>query len=328
MSDYIVVTPEFDEEKKRIIKENIQTKNRTINFLASTIPEKRKEVLQRATVLLTFNPERDLSGEEYQRLQNVKFIQLISAGADHFPFKKIPDRIKIASNTGAYGRPIAEHVVAMALCFAKRLREEHQNMQNGDFKQFEVYSKAIYNSTVGILGFGGIGRATARLFKAFGAQIFGMNTTGQTDEPVDFIGTTSDLEHILESSDIVVLSLPLNNNTRQLIRKEQLEWMKSNAILINVARGELINQKDLYEHLKKHPEFKAGLESWWVEPLRHGSFELEYPLLDLPNVLASPHNSSAVPGIMNHGVAEAAKNVDKYLRGEPFKGEINRKDFV
>jgi glycerate dehydrogenase len=252
-------------------------------------------------------------------------MQLISAGADHIPYHKIPGHITIASNTGAYAKPIAEHVLAMSLTSAKRLREEHHNMKKGEFNQYNHPNMALYNSTVGILGFGGIGKTAARLFRAFGARIFAMNTSGKSSEPTDFVGTMDDLKMILKSSDIVVLSLPLNNHTRGLIGKEQLNWMKPDGILVNVARGEIINQKELYEHLKQYPSFKAGLESWWVEPVRHGRFELDYPFLELPNVLASPHNSAVVPGIMEHGVDEAAKNIQKYLHGEPFKGEVCRK---
>ncbi|HKK44973.1 MAG TPA: NAD(P)-dependent oxidoreductase, partial [Balneolaceae bacterium] len=291
MTRQILVTTKANPDQRHLI-ENLLSANKTnIDFLYEVSKERRQSVLKNAEILLTLNPLNDLDNNEFDLLENVDFIQLISAGADHFPYHKFPEDIIIASNPGAYAEPIAEHVVAMVLALAKRLQEEHQKMQQGEFNQFH-FNKSIKDSTIGILGFGGIGKATAKLFGAFGSRIFAMNTSGKTDESVDFIGTTKDLKHILKSSDVVVLSLPLNNNTRGLIEKEQLEWMKDDAILINVARGEIINQKDLYEHLKNNSGFKAGLESWWVEPLRHGSFKLEYPLLDLPNVLASPHNSS------------------------------------
>ena len=327
MSAPILVTTDLDESQQKLINERISAEGKTVDFLYSLSEENRQAALKNAEILLTLNPLHDLEEAEFELLKNVQFIQLISAGADHFPYQKVPEDITIASNPGAYAEPIAEHVVAMALDLAKRLRKEHQNMQRGEFNQFH-FNKSIKDSTIGILGFGGIGKATAHLFRAFGSQIFALNTSGQSEKPTDFIGTTDDLQHILESSDIIVLSLPLNNDTRGLIGKEQLEWMKSDAILINVARGEIIDQKDLYEHLENHPDFKAGLESWWVEPLRHGSFELEYPFLELPNVLASPHNSSIVPGALEHGISEAMENIKQYLKGESIKGKINRENFI
>lgn len=323
----ILVTPEVDPQQQQLIQDLLASGQTTVRFLPDIPQHDRKQALQEAQILLTFNPVRNLSKAEFRYLDTLRFMQLISAGADHLPYEKLPEDITLASNTGAYSKPIAEHVVAMTLALAKRLREEHSNMQNGEFNQF-AKNKFIADSTVGILGFGGIGQATARLFRAFGSRIFAMNTTGETNEPTYFIGTSDDLQHILQASDIVVLSLPLNKHTREMIARPQLKWMPSDGILINVARGEIINQRDLYEHLSEHPEFKAGLESWWVEPLRHGSLELEYPFLDLPNVLASPHNSSMVPGIMTHGIAEAAKNIKRFINGETFKGEIDRTNFV
>jgi len=329
MPEYkIVVTSNIDEEKRKVVKKVLENKQSQVLFLSPNSDKKRKEMLKNADVLLTLNPAYDLSEDEIACLDNVRFMQLFSAGADHIPFQDIPEHITLASNTGAYAEPIAEHVVAMSLALAKRLMEEHKNMIKGEFNQFNGSSKFIKDATIGILGFGGIGKATARLFRAFGSRIFAMNTSGKSDEPTDFIGTTDDLEYILESSDVIVFSMPLTNKTRGLIGKRELEWTKKDAILVNVARGEIINQKALFDHLKANPDFKAGLESWWVEPLRHGKFKLEYPLLDLPNVLASPHNSSVVPGIMKHGIAEASENIKKYLNGEPFKGEINRDDYM
>jgi len=327
MTKHLLVTPEADEARKELINTVLEDVNITIDYLTDLKEAERSEVLRKAELMLTFNPAKALKEQEFTFLQNLDFVQLISAGADHIPFSKIPDQATIASNAGAYAQPIAEHVIAMALALAKRLREEHRNMQQGAFNQFSE-NKFIRDSTIGILGFGGIGQATADLFRAFGAKIMGMNTSGETQRDIDFIGTTQDLPHILEQSDILVISLPLKKQTRHLIGRKELDHMKADAILINVARGEIIEQQALYEHLKNHPDFKAGLESWWKEPLRHGSFELEYPFLDLPNVLASPHNSSMVPGTLQKGLVEALKNIKKYLRGESIKGELNRENFV
>lgn len=328
MGQRLVVTASVNTDQRAIICERFQGEDVDVDFLESAADHDRPALLKQADVLLMFTPYREFKDGEYGLLQNVEFIQLISAGADHIQYRKFPEHPTMASNTGAYAKPMAEHVLAMSLSLAKCLREEHRNMKKGQFNQYNKPNLALYNATVGILGFGGIGKATARLFRPIGLRIFAMNTNGRSDEPADFVGTTDNLKYILESSDIVVLSLPLNNHTRGLIGKEQLEWMKPEAILINVARGEIINQKELYGHLKAHPGFKAGLESWWTEPVRHGRFELDYPFLELPNVLGSPHNSSIVDGIMEHGVDEAAKNIQRFLHDEPIKGKIQRDDYM
>lgn len=268
MSHHILVSLNYGQNRQQYIQKLFQEHDVTINFLKTTPSSKREAVIKQATVLLTFQPERDFKDDEFKLLESLQFIQLTSSGADHFPFRKVPDDITLASNAGAYARPMAEHVMAMTLALAKRLREEHQNMHQGRFNQGNK-NISIADSTIGILGFGSVGQAVADLFRVFGVRVFAMNTSGETDQSIDFIGTTDDLEHILRSSDIIVLSMPLNKHTRRLIGKEQLQWMADDTILVNVARGEIIRQKDLYEHLKNHPEFKAGIEAWWVEPARH-----------------------------------------------------------
>ena len=92
--------------------------------------------------------------------------------------------------------------------------------------------------------------------------------------------------------------------------------MKPDAVLVNVARGEIIDQASLYQHLLDHPRFTACLEAWWVEPVRHGKFELKYPFFDLPNLIASPHNSAMTVGALSLGASRAAQNILRLFKGK------------
>src|SRR5205807_3680527 len=103
--------------------------------------------------------------------------------------------ILAASTPGAYATPKAEHLLAMTLALAKRLLVENQKLRNGEFDQFTP-NRLLAGMTAGILGFGGIGRATARLMRAFGMRIFAINSSGTSPEPTDFLGTLHDLEHV------------------------------------------------------------------------------------------------------------------------------------
>jgi len=183
-------------------------------------------------------------------------------------------------------------------------------------------------SACGILGFGGIGKATARLMRPFGARIFAVNTSGRTDEPVDFVGTLGDLDTILGQLDVVIVALPLTRATRGLIGRARLELMKPTAILVNVARGAIIDEGALYEHLRANPQFCAGIDAWWQEPFGQGSFATNYPFFELPNLIGSPHNSSIVPKTMLSGAQAAAENMRRHLRGEPIAGAISRADYI
>ncbi|MFZ2225443.1 MAG: 2-hydroxyacid dehydrogenase [Candidatus Deferrimicrobium sp.] len=289
-------------------------------------PGKRTEVLRESKALLAWAPHSELSNAEQGVLGGIALMQLLSAGADHLDFARIPAGLVVASNVGGYARPMAEHTLAMVLALAKRLLTHHEALKRGIFDQFSE-NKAIGGATTAILGFGGIGREVARLLKPFGVKILAINRSGKSPEPADFLGTLENLDAVLPKADIVVITLPLTRRTRGLIAKRELELMKPDAILVNVARGEIINERALYEHLKKTPAFMAGIDAWWMEPFRHGRFELGYPFFDLPNVLGTPHNSGLVPGSLVEAVQKASLNILRFLKGEPLEGIVRREDY-
>ena len=322
----IVVTFNVPPEEKALLLE-ILAGEASLTFLGEIPPAQRKQVLERADVLLAWNFPREIHPEDYPHLQRVRFVQLLSAGVDHMPFADLPAHLLFASNAGAYAAPMAEHVLAMTLALAKRLLVENQKLKQGEFDQFTP-NRSLAGMTAGILGFGGIGQATARLMRAFGMRISAINTSGTSPEPVDFLGTLHDLERVLRESDVVVISLPLTKATRGLIGKKQLDWMKPDAILVNVARGAIIDEEALYTHVKSHPNFLVGIDAWWTEPFRQGTFRMEYPFLDLPNVLGSPHNSAIVADIQMHAAQQAAENVKHFLRGEKVTGIVRREDYL
>jgi len=322
----IVVTYKASPTEKALYQE-ILGSDAPLTYLNEIPPTQRKEALEHANVLLSWNFPREIQPQEYPYLQQVRFIQLISAGADHMPFAELPPQIIIASNPGAYAVPMAEHVMAMTLALAKRLLVENEKLKHGEFDQFTP-NRLLAGTTAGILGFGGIGRATARLLRTFSMHIYAINHSGTNSEPVEFIGTLHDLEHVLRASDVVVISLPLTRATRGLIGKDQLAWMKPNAILVNVARGAIIDEEALYNHAKSHPDFLVGIDAWWTEPFLHGQFRIEYPFLDLPNVLGSPHNSAIVSGILQNAARQAAENIKHFLHGEKVIGIVRREDYL
>ena len=232
----------------------------------------------------------------------------------------------LAGNVGAFAEPIAEHVLAMSLALAKRLPQNHAALARGEYPA-KPDTLWLRGGVAGIVGFGGIGKASARLLRCVGMRIHALNTSGRTDEDVEFAGGPGDLEAVLRVADVVVLATPLTRHTRGLIGAGELGWMKPDAILVNVARGAIVDERALYEHLRSNPEFSAGIDVWWDEPPRGTPFAPALPFLDLPNVLGSPHNSGNTPGVLDDAAAWAARNVARFLRGEPIVGIQRPEDY-
>jgi phosphoglycerate dehydrogenase-like enzyme len=229
-------------------------------YLQDLDAERRAACLQSARAVLSWAPHQELSPEEEQQLSRVALLQLLSAGADHLNFARLPANLTVASNPGAYARPMAEHVLAMVLALEKRLAYHHEQLRRGVFDQMSE-NKALSGATAVILGFGGIGREVARLFKAFDMHILAINRSGRSPEPVEFLGTLADLDQLLPRADVLVISLPLNRETRGLLGRREFERMKPDAVLVNVGRGEIIDEGAFYRHLRDTPAFLAGIDA-------------------------------------------------------------------
>jgi phosphoglycerate dehydrogenase-like enzyme len=287
----------------------------TVIYLAELPSDERTGALEQADVVLSLNTTQELQPGEADKLTRARLIQFISAGVDFIPISELPEGIAVACNGGGYAEPMAEHAVAMALAAFKRLFVEHRKLEAGTFDQFRR-NRMLAGSVCGILGFGGIGVATGRLMKALGAKVYAVNRRGASDEAVDWIGTTDQADELLAVADILVLSLPLTPATERSIGKRELELMKSDAVLINLARGEIIDEAALYAHLVAHPDFTACIDAWWVEPVRHGRFEMGHDFLSLPNVIGSPHNSASAAGWRPVAMRRALANIRRALEGD------------
>jgi len=288
--------------------------------------DERARELRTADALFVWNWRRELRPEEGLQ-SSARLVQLMSAGADHIPFDQMPAGAVLASNVGAYAEPMAEHVIALALAVLKRLRTNHDKLASGIWDQ-DTPSRTLRGAVCAVIGYGGIGRTTAAYLRTFGARIYAINTSGKTEDPVDFVGTLEDLDYVLAAADVVVLSLPLTRNTRGLIDAARLQTMKSSAVLVNVARGAIVEEDALFRHLQTHPDFTAAIDTWWVEPMHTGEFRVDHPFFELPNVLGSPHNSGIVTGVIGAAARMAADNIRRFAQGEKLSGVVRPEDYV
>ena len=259
------------------------------------------------------------------KLKNLRMIQVFSAGVDHFDFTKIPENVVVCSNAGSNSWGVAEHALALIFASLKHVVYRHNEMLKGNFPQM-LPSRMLRGKTVGFIGLGNIARDLAHMLRGFHVRLMGINRSGNCEFCQDFIfvGTNEQIDFLLANSDIVVLALPLNKQTMGMIDKEKLEMMKEDAILVNVARGKIIVEKDLYEYLKEHPKFTAAIDAWW----HYGEgFKQNYPFEKLPNVILSPHCAGSYEGFWEEMTIAAAENIRLFIEGK-VRNAVRREDYL
>jgi phosphoglycerate dehydrogenase-like enzyme len=310
----LVVTYPLSERSRAIVAEELGGVAEAV-YLGDLAAAERAAALAGAGAVLANDTARELRPGEAALLRHARLLQFTAAGVDWVPTRELPPELPVAANKGASAEPMAEHVVALALAAAKRLFVEHDNLRRGEFNQ-RSRNRMLQGGVCGILGFGAVGVATARLLRAFGMRIHAINRRGASPEPTDWIATTDRLDELLRAADLLVICAALTAETAGLIGARALALMKEDAILLNVARGEIVDEGALYAHLTAHPRFFAGIDAWWVEPVRHGRFAMARPFLDLPNVIGSPHNSAGGGVWREVSLRRAVANCRRALIGE------------
>lgn len=310
----LVVTLDADAGSRAVIEAALGSAGE-VRYLGDLGANERAAALTEATVLLARNTAKELAPGELALIGSVRLVQFVTAGIDYIPLGEFPVGVMIAANGGAYAEPMAEHALALTLAALKRVLIEHGKLAAGTFDQFRP-NRMLAGRLCGIVGFGGIGIATARLMRALGVEVHAINRSGTTAEPVAWVGRQEALPELLAVADILVLSLPLTPATRGLLDRKALAAMKPDAILVNLARGEIIEETALYDHLEATPGFTACIDAWWTEPVRHGRFDMRHPFTALANVIASPHNSASVAGWRDEALRRAVLNVRRVLAGE------------
>ena len=286
------------------------------------------EIARRAPeveVLVTYGFPRDVPTDLWPRFTRLRLFQSFAAGVDHLPYGLIPPSVTICGNAGAYDVSIAEHAMALLLAAARNVAAHTEAIRAGRFRQ-DVMGKSVRGKTLGVVGLGGIGSEAARLARGLGMRVVGVNRRGATDAPADWCGTLADLDRLLAESDFVLLSIPLTKRTAGLIGARELRLMKPDAVLVNIARGKLIEERDLYEHLRAHPAFQAALDVWWTYPQGDG-FPFTRPFHELPNVVMTPHVAWAVPEQARRSLEAALDNVARFLDGRPPRNVVDRTEY-
>jgi phosphoglycerate dehydrogenase-like enzyme len=250
-------------------------------------------------------------------IPHLDWFQSFSAGVDSPVFGLLLDRgTRLTSASGASATPIAHHVVMGLLALARRLPTMLHQQHEHRWQMHRLGD--LEGRTVGVLGMGPIGLEAARLCAEFGMRPIGMRRTVQGDEPCE-TWTFTRLDELLSTVDDLVLALPLTPDTNGLIGARELALLRPGARLVNVGRGELIDEDALVDALRRGHLEGAALDVFITEPL-----PTEHPLWDLPNVIVTPHIAGATPLADDRAAAIFVDNLGRYLRGEPLRNEVFR----
>lgn len=224
--------------------------------------------------------------------KNLKVVSNMAVGYNNIDIEAAKQRGVIITNTpGVLTETTADLTFALLMATSRRLIEASSYLRNGEWKTWspmQLTGQDIFGATIGIVGMGRIGEAVARRANGFDMKVLYHNRN-QKPEVEDMIGVEYvELDQLLQQSDFVVILTPYSKETVDLISERELSLMKPTAVLINTARGGIVNEEALYNALKNNKIWAAGIDVFETEPV-----QLEHPLLTLPNVVALPHIGSA-----------------------------------
>ncbi len=253
-----------------------------------------------------------------ERMTNLKFIKLLTAGFDTVDLKYVKEKnIPIAYAKDVFSIQIAEDVFAKILYFNRKLGAYHEQSlhQNWTFvpSRHEIYDKHVL-----IVGAGSIGSEIALRMKAFGAHVTGYKKSPLKSSIYDqMVYETSELHDVLSEADYVIICLALNEQTYHFVDETFLSHMKKEALLINVARGDIIDQVALMNALNDERIRGAGLDVTSPEPL-----PADHPLWHAKNIFITPHQASSSPMMKARLMNEVIDTLEKFLSGEPLPNLI------
>ncbi len=272
-----------------------------------------KDALKDSSYLVGF-VDSLVNDELFETGPNLKLIQLLSAGYDRADIEAARKAgVPIANNGGANSVAVSEHAVLLMLAVSRQLVRQHTSVAAGNWRGNETPRvHELRNKTLGIVGLGTIGKKTARLAAAFGMNIIYYDIARLAEHEEDAIGVRFRLlKELLRESDLISLHTPLNDTTRHLIDAEELSLMKESAILVNTARGPVINEAALYDALTEGKILAAGLDVFDQEPPQPDN-----PLFKLDNVILSAHLAGPTFESNIARVRNAFDNVQRVARGE------------
>jgi phosphoglycerate dehydrogenase-like enzyme len=259
----------------------------------------------------------------------LRLVHVPAAGLDALELAAVPDGCRVC-NVFEHEIGISEYVMAAMFHDVVDLAGKSARFKAGSWAESPrlaaPFRPELAGKTVGSIGYGHIGRAIARRAKAFGMRVMALaRTRRDLDPPPDWLGEPAQLPALLEASDFVVVACPLNDTTRSMIGPAEFARMRPEAVLINVARGPIVDEDALYQALLTRTIRGAVLDTWYqypgpgnagVQPSRH-------PFHELDNVVMTPHCSGWTEGLMERRFAVIADNIERLRDGRSLLNQVH-----
>lgn len=268
---------------------------------SETLIERSKDA--EIVVLSNFQYRKDV----IEKCPNLKMICVAFTGVDHVDIDYCKDRGITVCNCAGYSTvAVADLVFGLLINIYRNIVECNIVTRKGGTKNglvgFELEGKKF-----GVIGTGEIGMRVANIAKAFGCEVYAYSRTVKEGKEIKYV----DLNTLLSTCDVISLHVPLNENTKGLINEENIKLMKKNAILINTARGPVVDSKALSDALKNNIIAGAGIDVFEIEP----PIPVDHVLFDAPNLIVTPHVAFATKESMVKRAEIVFDNIDKYING-------------
>jgi phosphoglycerate dehydrogenase-like enzyme len=278
-------------------------------------------VAPEAEILLTATFKPDLAQAAIPAARRLKWVHSLAAGVEPLLLPEILESAIVLTNgRGAYARPLGEWALLAALYFFKFVPQRLAEQRARRWNPADV--DELHGKTLGIVGYGQIGRACAERARPFGMRVLGLRRRPElspNDPLLDAVYGPPQLHELIARSDVLVLAAPNTPQTAGMIGAREIGLMRPNAVLINVGRGSLVDEPALVEALRARRILGAGLDVFATEPLPPAS-----PLWDLDNVLLSPHTADRTPGWLDRAIEVFVRNYEKYRRGEELENIVDK----
>jgi phosphoglycerate dehydrogenase-like enzyme len=282
--------------------------------------EAREAARQRAEILDADVLFGRVSPEVYAEARRLRYYHCIGAGVDAILTPElIASGVVLASEKGQVGVHLAEHAFALLLGLTRGVHTALRRPEWSLREPIRREQRELFEQTMGIVGFGGTGRAVARRALGFGMRVLAVDIEDVPPEPGVILWRTDRLHDLLGESDVVVIGLPLTKATRHLFTRDLFFRMRRHAILINVTRGEIVYGDDLLAALKEELIGGVGLDVTDPEPLPPG-----HPLWTHPRAIITPHTAGGSPRRAQRAIAALCENLRRLQSGEPLLAVIDK----